>query len=73
MKLRALLSFVAVVVVSLAASGCGTVCIVGVREAAAVQCKAGESWETCLPKVEAEVDRAQAKALELLKTAAAGK
>lgn len=68
MKLRALvLASLALVL----GSGCTTFCVVGVRESAAVVCTPGEAFDTCLPKVEADLQAKQEQAIELLKTAKA--
>ena len=59
-------------VVGLFGSGCVTYCVVGVREGAAVVCGEHEEWSTCLPKVEAHLQKAQDEAIRLVKKAAEG-
>jgi hypothetical protein len=51
-------------------SGCTTFCVVGVRESAAVVCTPGESFESCLPKVEADLQAKQEAVIELVKNSA---
>lgn len=50
--------------------GCTNVCLVSVRASAATVCEQGEAWETCIEKVESQLQEIQDQTIEMIKKAA---